>query len=241
MFIFNVAIYAALKYDLPSNICLFHAQLANEFLCPSLLMECELRLLTLKPYSCFCRCCCGMTRQRTEKGSDGNSLICVDIQGPSCLITTDTVLDVVIMSQQISCSPIRLEECFRLRKGRSSYTDTDINYTMGFRRSRGHARQQTISPKRIFRMEEGAQIGADDEASLSSSPFYVAKVVALRHIFLNYLGVLRSNAYFDFYQNAISDQVSAASHYHEDSDVNMGQDFVAQVLLQACLDELASS
>mmetsp|Transcript_11742 Transcript_11742/g.17717 ORF Transcript_11742/g.17717 Transcript_11742/m.17717 type:complete len:253 (-) Transcript_11742:229-987(-) len=216
------------------------AMLANEFLCPSLLMECELRLLTSKPYSCFCRCCCGVTRQ-SEHGANENPLICVDVEGPAFLITADTALDIVILSQQISGSPIQLEECYRLRKGRKSYMDMGTHYSSMDSRRRRSLRQQTVSHKRIFRMVEGSRIGVDDELSLSSSPFHVVKVVALRHIFLNYLGVLRSDAYFDFYQTAISSEVSAAPQCHDDFDVNMGQDFVAQVLLQACLDELAST
>ena len=83
-------------------------KIADEYLCPSLLMECELRLLSSKPYSCFCCCCSPVMKKELMK--------CVSIKGPSKLIHGPTALSVLIDTQYICSSPIHIDENFVLRR-----------------------------------------------------------------------------------------------------------------------------
>jgi len=74
--------------------------LAEEFLCPTLVQECELRLLSSEPRRCFCPSCA-----RATVGKDEQSLY--RVSSPSLCITSDTVLDILLvaMSVSISCFP----------------------------------------------------------------------------------------------------------------------------------------
>lgn len=73
---------------------------AEEFICPSLIQECEMRLLSAEPWRhCFCRFCARQGRTETESGHCSYQVI-----GPSACIRADTVLDVLAVSQHLTDS-----------------------------------------------------------------------------------------------------------------------------------------
>ena len=79
------------------------AVIAEEFLCPSLVQECEMRLLSADPFQCYCWSCCLATRgtQCTPKGSSSCAECLYRVRGPSKLLTADCILDVLAVSCQL--------------------------------------------------------------------------------------------------------------------------------------------
>lgn len=84
-----------------NRVLLDLALVANEFICPSLLSEIEMRLLSSSPYSCFCRSCSQIV----------NTLhVRTTCEGPSSLITGKTALDIISIAQNIGSSPLNINE-----------------------------------------------------------------------------------------------------------------------------------
>jgi hypothetical protein len=70
---------------------------AEEFICRSLVQECEMRLLAADPRQCFCVAC---ARAGTIKDQQVDCHYLVD--GPSHCITPDSALDVLAVAQHVS-------------------------------------------------------------------------------------------------------------------------------------------
>jgi hypothetical protein len=70
---------------------------AEEFICRSLVQECEMRLLAADPRQCFCVAC---ARAGTIQDQQVDSHYLVD--GPSHCITPDSALDVLAVAQHVS-------------------------------------------------------------------------------------------------------------------------------------------
>lgn len=69
-------------------------QLGQEYLCPSLSLECEMRLLSRDPFQCFCWNCC----KKVENAQDICQFTChYDIKGPSKLLNAGNLL--IVASQ----------------------------------------------------------------------------------------------------------------------------------------------
>lgn len=83
--------------------------LAEEYLCHSLSKECEMRLLSSNPYGCFCKyCSSGLTdsfksscKNLTVSANPSYATI-YSIDGPSKLLTSKTVLNILTSTQEIS-------------------------------------------------------------------------------------------------------------------------------------------
>ena len=81
------------------------AMIAEEFLCPSLLQECEMRLLSANPFQCYCWSCCLTVRSTKTAAVGDEPIACTQclyrVQGPSQLLTAECVLDALAVSQQL--------------------------------------------------------------------------------------------------------------------------------------------
>jgi ankyrin repeat protein len=80
------------------------AMIAEEFICPSLLRECEMRLLSSDPFGCYCWSCCSAVRESQCISNDsatpcGECLVHVD--GSSRLLTAECVLDALAVSSEL--------------------------------------------------------------------------------------------------------------------------------------------
>jgi ankyrin repeat protein len=79
------------------------ACIAEEFICPTLLQECEMRLLSSDPFQCFCWSCCSGVRAAHCNGGDpepcGECLY--QVQGPSRLLVAERVLDALAVSSEM--------------------------------------------------------------------------------------------------------------------------------------------
>jgi ankyrin repeat protein len=71
--------------------------IAEEFLCHSLIQECEMRLLSSDPTACFCWSCAKAVRCHSEKKRLAECVYVVD--GPSRLLMGHSVLDVLAVLQ----------------------------------------------------------------------------------------------------------------------------------------------
>eukprot|EP00980_Cylindrotheca_fusiformis_P020315 scaffold7344_cov145-Cylindrotheca_fusiformis.AAC.13 len=74
--------------------------IAEEFLCPSLAQECEMRLLSANPTACFCWACSKNVRPMSI--GDGRFAECIYcVEGPGSLLTGDSLLDVLAATQYL--------------------------------------------------------------------------------------------------------------------------------------------
>jgi len=77
------------------------AKIAEEILCPSLLNECEMRLLAGKCNRCFCWCCCRTVDQKTKNGE----LTCFyEVRLPSSLICARNAIRIIETAEHFSSS-----------------------------------------------------------------------------------------------------------------------------------------
>jgi hypothetical protein len=74
---------------------------AEEFLCFSLLQECEMRLLHHDPRVCFCWSCSRAVRQTPGDESSGFADCACVASGPSCFVDGSTALDVLAPIQHL--------------------------------------------------------------------------------------------------------------------------------------------
>jgi len=87
---------------------------AEEFICRSLVQECEMRLLASDVHRCFC-CSCA------RAGSIENQLVDCHylVDSPSCCVTVDSALDILAVAQHVrsSCLEVDYNLCVTKRDG----------------------------------------------------------------------------------------------------------------------------
>ena len=225
--------------------------LAEEYLCPSLLIECELRLLMHKSYleehdynPCICmQCLEGVTLSEGMEGihcgSDKSSYcyyagvyryktetaVITSIDRAS-LITTDNCLDVIAIAQQLESSSC----CSREHYGLKYCYSSGMNDGCKPRSACGGLNNDSET------------VGDTDVRILA--PFDAAKMMAVGEMLRNYPAVLRSKSYLH--------QIS--SDCDDDGDNNWNEvdtafakqpdarnDQLTIRLLQTCLEELGRS
>jgi ankyrin repeat protein len=79
--------------------------IGQEFLCRSLIQECEMRLLSCEQsyHGCFCFHCRARVRERDLLEVESNEVqVCYRVAGPSWLLTPDTVMDVLAAVEYVS-------------------------------------------------------------------------------------------------------------------------------------------
>jgi hypothetical protein len=154
--------------DLQCQQLLELALLAEEYLCPSLIMECEMRLLAYGSRECVCRNCLAERNLRCEGGDNR----CYNRDetmkrhlynipgGCSSLITPQTALDVLAVSQQ-------LEE--------------SAGFHEGFYETR------CLNSGEIQRAQSPGQI--------VTTPFVAAKIESISTILRNFKGVITADSF----------------------------------------------
>mmetsp|Transcript_38377 Transcript_38377/g.86383 ORF Transcript_38377/g.86383 Transcript_38377/m.86383 type:complete len:584 (+) Transcript_38377:227-1978(+) len=195
------------------------ALLADEYLCPSLLLECEVRLLAPTHGACICKHCGGgsvLSRDETKcpvhlRCLDDAS--CVECRGcqvvgvhdlrvtsfvapdNSGLINAETALDVIAVGQQLAESS--RESCFWLK-----YTTTGAieNCAMAF--------------------NSGFIDLNEPNSGCLENPFMAAKMFSTWFVLRDFTSVMKSSSFFRY------------------SD---GDEKDATLLLQTCLEELAQN
>jgi len=107
---YHGSIFFGLSTDI--NVCCRELMelslIADEYICPSLLAECEMRLISSKPHICFCWCCCAAVESISEREADAfalssNSIECeFSVCTPSKLITAGTAFSILLLSHQLA-------------------------------------------------------------------------------------------------------------------------------------------
>jgi len=187
------------------------AVVAEEFLCPSLLRECEMRLLSADPFQCYCWSCCLCIRgmQSNVEGSSAPYGECLyRVQGPSRLLTADCVLDALAVSGELGSI--------------GTITDSSIGCW--------NSCQKWKKEEHIWDLL--------DENHCSSGravPFVHAKDAAIQTCLGGFVKVSKSPTFLSQVGFLVSDGTS--QNLHADNLTRQAQ----AVLLQTCLNEMSTS
>ena len=152
------------------------ALLAQEFLCPSLLQECEMRLLTSNVSQCFCWSCCLALRQ---SGTNSAQCLCRAQAGPSKVLVGNKTLDALALAQQLGG--------YFANEYRIKFSPTH-KYPSYSGDSFGHAWNNY-----------------DSNACMLTTPFTAAKELAIRNMLLDYPEVLNSESFLSQVKSMIDD------------------------------------
>ena len=189
--------------------------LAEEFLCPSLTQECEMRLLSSNPWECFCWSCNrATTMTATSKPASGytnKDKDCVYVvNGPSNLISAERVLDVVAVAQHLES--VSEKQTYAL--------DFSIHLNG--------------APSTVLNSTSTAKDGTSGEWTRlpsSTKPLLGIREVAMSVILNDFLGVLQSKAYASQVQEC-ERSIKGQEEYENKAP---------SLLLQMCLEEIAAS
>lgn len=189
--------------------------LAEEFLCPSLTQECEMRLLSSNPWGCFCSSCNRATNMiATSKPASGytnKDMDCVYVvDGPSILVNAERVLDVVAVAQYLESVSERQTYALDFSVHLNGLSSTLLNPNES--RKDGTSGGWTRLPS-------------------STKPLLGIREVAMSVILNDFLGVLQSKAY--------ASQVQECDPSFQDQEEYENE--APSLLLQMCLDEIAAS
>lgn len=193
--------------------------LAEEFLCPSLSLEVEMRLISSKPRSCFCWCCCSHIErisfdqtQKPEHFSNddfnvSNYFNChYSVDSSSCLINADTAIDTLSLAQEIfvSCKDYSISV-----KSGDSFDDN-----------------QALS---------GYKDGRNRGEYIYDRPFIAVKAISLKALLQEFKNVLKSDGYIERYHDIMED----IQNEYVEIDKRCEEDFSLSIL-QTIVDELLS-
>mmetsp|Transcript_36369 Transcript_36369/g.73965 ORF Transcript_36369/g.73965 Transcript_36369/m.73965 type:complete len:571 (+) Transcript_36369:1-1713(+) len=146
------------------------ALFADEFLCPSLLLEVEMRLLASSLECCFCVSCCKTVAPVIDGPESETTINCqCRVNGKSRLITTETSIDVLAMARDASISS-------------AGYTVRAFPFgspssccSLGpFGAVSSAAARCTLQDFESVRRENANVLAAKDEADLGSEAFSIA-------------------------------------------------------------------
>lgn len=79
----------------------------EEFICRSLVQECEMRMLSSDSFfdRCLCSYCCANAARTTTPMNQADSVECIyRVSGPTCLVTADAAVDVLAVVQHVAGS-----------------------------------------------------------------------------------------------------------------------------------------
>ncbi len=224
------------------------ALIAEEYLCPSLLLECETRLLEKYDYNpCICRQCkgCRISSEESEVPYDSQNFNSGDFKSACCeyngvyiyetetfvktttdstgLITPENCLDILAIAQQLEQSSCSQRDLYGLKYCYSSATNDGFKST---------------SSCGDISIDDGKVIHAE---FCALAPFAAAKMIAVWVMLRNFPAVVRSKAYLHQIDGGDDDkyldEVDAAFIKRPDAE-NVT---LAIRLLQTCLEELACS
>ena len=199
------------------------AYIAEEYLCPSLALEVEMRMLSSKPRGCYCWCCCDQiehlpcnvtSSQMLDTHLDHfesiqyfNCHYCV--KSPSTLIHANTVIDTLSLQQQ----------------QHESLVPSD-NYSI-------HA-YYSFSPNKKT-LKENDTVTYNHEF-IYTNPFMAVKAISMKTILQEFKFCLKSDRYLECLHDAIQ-------HISEDENYDSRQQYeecFSLSILQTILEDILS-
>ena len=219
------------------------ALVAEEYICPSLLLEIEMRLLmpTSSP-ACICPHCCGISPE--EQPDCPIALKCLEkakqnqycepagvysyktsnfISSQGGLITPDSAIDVLAVAQQLDQSSSCRQELYALKYCRSGSIE---------------------DPKSTVTMPSFGGWNIDVIKSIGAGcievPFAAAKTTAIGKMLRDFSAVITSDSYSRQIKSDVDDNavIEADNPFAEETQSGSED---ATLLLQTCLEELARS
>ena len=149
------------------------AIIAEEFICPSLLRECEMRLLSSDPFRCFCWSCCSAVRESQCNNND-SSAPCgeclVHVKGPSRLLTAECVLDALAVSSELQAVGTT-EDCCIINCS-SSQMEKSANQIW----SLIDKKQHNYTPPFVHAKDSAIQVCLCDFTNVSESQAFLSQV-----------------------------------------------------------------
>lgn len=227
------------------------ALVAEEYLCPSLLLECELRLLQNSSKNCcICPHCSDESILSEEQMDCPIGLECLEkakmIHDPTLycepagvhtykssstfisdggLITPESALDILAVAQQLEqSSSSSQQELYRIKFYQSGNKIDDPKKTMS------------------SCVGWNNNINSDKEVGTGyiSTPFAAAKIMAIWSMLRNFPAVIKSDSYLRQINNDDEDDIAEVDASFT-AGAHPGNDECATLLLETCLEELARS
>mmetsp|Transcript_23160 Transcript_23160/g.39588 ORF Transcript_23160/g.39588 Transcript_23160/m.39588 type:complete len:668 (-) Transcript_23160:1430-3433(-) len=226
------------------------ALIAEEYLCPSLILECEIRLLmqTSSP-NCICPQCCSGAISTEKQIECPTRLQCLEnarkngnaddlcepagvyayktssfimLSGQNGLITAGTAIDVLAVSQQLEQSLSCQQGLYAIKYCQSKSIDNP-NSTM------------------VMPSFGGWDINTDKErdSGCITVPFAAAKIMAIWVQLRDFSAVIRSDSYLRQIKSDDDEDDAAEVDDSFGIGARSGSDEDAILLLQTCLEELA--
>ena len=195
--------------------------LSVEYLCPSLALECEMRLLSSNPYKCYCWSCCERVEMKLE-----HELFCyyeVKVRG----IYFHTINFFVSLVTHTPSSTIDFLQCSLYAKGPSKLLS--VNNYLGVISS---VQDFDLNPNdyAIIRKATAGFLDAPFE------PLSALRAIVWKDTLLNFNRVLKTESYVSLCHSTLRhDEETRSAEYFE-----CFGDQVGILLLRTVLDELAS-
>jgi len=185
------------------------ALITEEYLCPSLLAECEMRLLSARPNTCFCWCCCESIVKSSETAHEDDELnlfsefveCSYSISSSAILVNIDTAIDLVAATQEISHWQGRKINIIN-------------NHDCGVKGEKNKIKSGQTPPM------------------LSMAPFLLVKLAALKTIILNFIKCLSSDSYVEYLNAILSEDENLRN-----KPLKTATNDVALAMLYNCLEE----
>lgn len=176
----------------PCNSILELALVAEEFLCPSLLLECEMRLLASNPTACFCWSCCMAVQQSNKDSEMGNMTKCLyQTRGPSQLLTANTSMNALSVCQQLGTAH-----------------QMEGNYTLKFW-------PKLLNPLR-YQSTKKAWVNFESSGRILTTPFAAVKDAAIVAILQQYAKVIKSETFLDHVRAAVEESPLEGPFIHQE-------------------------
>ena len=181
----------------PCNSILELALVAEEFLCTSLLLECEMRLLASNPTACYCWSCCVAVQQSNRNSEMVKMSKCLyRVHGPSQWLTANTAMNALSICQQLG-STQHMEGNYQLKIwSKSQYPQS-------------------------YQSTKKAWVNFESSGRILSTPFAAVKDAAIVAILLQYAKVLKSETFLDHVRAAVEESPSEGSFIQQEHEAQI--------------------
>jgi len=186
------------------------AVIAEEYICPTLFQEVEMRLISSKPRDCFSWCCCDRIEQvshhATNESPEASSFFChYSVESPSNLINAQNAIDTLSLSKE-------------------DFIVTD-NYTIKVHQGLSFAEDASL--KHLQKLNHFDEY-------VYHTPLASVKAVSLKTILQDFSNIIKSDTYFDWFHEVLK---SLQGNSDSDNHKQLEEEFALKIL-QNALDEL---
>jgi hypothetical protein len=181
----------------PCDSVLELALVAEEFLCPSLLLECEMRLLASNATACYCWSCCVAVRRVDQDSERCQMAQCLyRARGPSQMLTAHTSMNALAVCQQLS-SAVNIEDNHRIKFWpKPQYPLT-------------------------YQSTKKAWVNFDSSVRILNAPFAAVQDAAIGAMLLHYPRVLKSESFLGHVRSMVDENPVEESVIHQEHEAQI--------------------